>query len=145
MFDDIEWWTTDSEQTCIANATEVTEYTKQFKLGHWCFSVHQVKKKYGIVVLEQTERSVGSHCQKNEHRYLKKLHSNGDLKPKKGTQTIVFFSVRPRQKRTLFVLFWYVIGCANTPKYLIFLVGTVAIKKLVVAKVLNFQQKTSRT
>ena len=37
LLNDIEWWTKDTEQTCLANATEVTEYAKQFKLGHLCF------------------------------------------------------------------------------------------------------------
>ena len=37
MFNDIEWWTKDYERTFLENATEVTEYAKQLKLGHWCF------------------------------------------------------------------------------------------------------------
>ena len=37
-FNDIEHWIEDNQQTCLANATEVTAYAKQFQLGHWCFS-----------------------------------------------------------------------------------------------------------
>ena len=35
-FNDIEYWVKDNQQECLANATDSTEYAKQFKLGHWC-------------------------------------------------------------------------------------------------------------
>ena len=44
MFNDIEWWTKDSERTFLENATEVTEYAKHLKLGHWCFCGFREKK-----------------------------------------------------------------------------------------------------
>ena len=37
MSNDIEYRAKDNEQTNLANAAEVTEYAKQFKLGHGCF------------------------------------------------------------------------------------------------------------
>ena len=33
IFNDIEYSTEDNQQTCLANAREVTEYAKQFKLA----------------------------------------------------------------------------------------------------------------
>ena len=37
MFNDIAYRKPGNEQKCFENATEVTEYAKQFQLGHWCF------------------------------------------------------------------------------------------------------------
>ena len=34
IFSGIEHWIKDNQQKCLANATEVTEYAKHFKLSH---------------------------------------------------------------------------------------------------------------
>ena len=34
MFDDMEYWITDNQQTCLANATQVVEHAKQFNSCH---------------------------------------------------------------------------------------------------------------
>ena len=64
IFIDIERWK-NNEQECLVHTTKVAEYAKQFKLGH-CVSVDQDKKSMGSLVLEQTERSMGPHCQTND-------------------------------------------------------------------------------
>ena len=37
MFNDIEYWIKDSEETCLANGKEVTEYARQLRFCHCCF------------------------------------------------------------------------------------------------------------
>ena len=66
------------------------------------------------------------------------IFSKGDLKSKMGKQTIHFQSTT-QTKKSLFILFW----CAISSVF--GLIITIEIKKLIVVKVRNFQQKTSRT
>ena len=65
MFNDVECRIKDHQQTCLANATEFTEYAKQFELGHSCFCGPR-----------QTERSMGSHCQKKRADICRSVTSN---------------------------------------------------------------------
>ena len=59
MFNNIEYWTENNEQTCLANAAEVTEYAKAFELGHWCFCGLGLAQSMVSFVGEQTKRSMG--------------------------------------------------------------------------------------
>ena len=59
MFNDLVRRAKDNEQTCLANATEVTEYAKQFKLGHWTRT-----RNTCCIARARTNRTMGSHRQK---------------------------------------------------------------------------------
>ena len=66
MFNEIEYWIKDNQQTCLANATGVTKFAKQFKLSHLYFGGLGEEKSVVSHVLEQTKRSTGLHRQEHD-------------------------------------------------------------------------------
>ena len=106
--------TKDNERTCLANATEVTEYAKQFKLGHWCFC-GPGQQKYGVA-RARTNRTEHGIAQPEHDRFLKKLHIHillcgtfleKDIPSPRRANRPFMCKVRPRQRKSSFVIFWH--------------------------------------
>ena len=96
MFNDVEYWIKDHQQTCLANATEFTEYAKQFKLGHWCFcGPGQEKVRYRTCpntangAWDRIARKMTQKFEESPHPkfYCAEPFLKGDLKFKQGKQT----------------------------------------------------------
>ena len=68
----------------------------------------------------------------------------GDLKPKKGKETIHFQSTT-QTKTIIIAIIWHAMGCAVEPQCVSGLISTIKTKKLVIVQGLNFPQTTSRT
>ena len=66
MFNNIERWTKDDQQKCLAKAREVTEYAKQFPVRSLVLPWSLTRTIVVSHALEQTKRSVGSHRQEKD-------------------------------------------------------------------------------
>ena len=106
------------------------------------------------LVLEQTERSMGSQCQKNDRNPMKvhiqyfevlKYFLKRDPKSKTGKQIIHVQSTPQTSNTNSFLFFGMQSVVHKTQPNVIGLSGSIEIKKLVIVKARNFRQQTART
>ena len=98
---DIEYWIKDNQHKCLANATKVTEYEKQLELGHLCFCGHGQETVWyrsssdkPAGPWDHTARKMTQKIEEASHPifHCAEPFLQGDLKSKKGMQTIPFQS-----------------------------------------------------
>ena len=104
MFNDIEYWVKDTQQTCLAYATEVAKYTKQFKSGHWCFCGFGQETVWHRTWDYSARKGQGS-LKKPHIQHLIVLKR--DLKSKRSKQTIRFQSSAQTKTIPIRTIFWH--------------------------------------
>ena len=102
MSNDIERWTEDYVQRCLAIATEITKFAKQFKFGHFFCGPGPQRVGYRSCsnkpngAWKRIVRRMTQIFEETAHQvcffFKAELFSKGDVKSKEGKQTIHFRS-----------------------------------------------------
>ena len=101
-----------SKQTCLANATEVNDYAKQFKLGRWCFCGLGQEKVWCCLCPNKSKGDMGLHCQEMRQKFEEASHpiicvllivSRKEISSPRRASRPSTFRVPPRQRQSLFV------------------------------------------
>ena len=139
MFNDIAYWNKDNLQRCLTNAKDVTEYAKQFELGHWCFCGLGREKVWYSLCARTNQMDDGITSPGKWHRSLNKLHIQYFImlnhswteisSPRRSSRTFTF-RVRPEQRQSLLAQFWHAISCMFTPQCVFVLISTIKNRSL---------------
>ena len=121
---------------------------------HWCFCGFVYDKKYGIARAQTNHTDHGIYiARKMTQKFEEASHptfSCADFfergsQVQEGQADHSLSEYDQDKDDHYFVLFWHAVIFAFTPPFVIGLIITFEIRKLIVVKVWNFQKKTSRT
>ena len=117
-----------NDPTCLAHATEVTEYAKHFKLNHWCFCglgqehmVSHVREQTWDHIVKKMTQMCGSFTA-NVSNMLN--HSRKDISTPRRASRPFTFKVRLKQRQCVVAPFWHAISYACTPQCVFGLIST---------------------